>query len=159
MVQTKISWNSHCSTGSLQILGAPASTSQPLGRRCALLHLYAPLPFLNCTAVRLDMLTYRTIRFRGRTSEITRTRNLGEKPGFIAETCLRYISLLLQTSASFEDQNTCRVSSCLIERLRGISTLTQKHHLLTELSLQLPIRRRMPQTHREKKLEFRSIKP
>lgn len=159
MVQARISWNSHCSAGQLQTLGT-TSTPQSLGHRYAPLYLDAPLSFQNCTAMRFDIQIYKTIRFRGRTPKTTRTRNLGDRPGFIVYTCLRYISLLLRPLFSiFGGPNTCRVSSHLIEQLWRISTLTQEGHLLTEISLRLPVRSRMLQTRMEKKVKFRSIKP
>lgn len=133
-MQTGVSWNSPCSTGYLQILPS-ASPSQSLSYRYATLRLDTSLLFQNCPVIRPGMHTYETIGLRGRIPMTMMTENLDDRSGFMASNSLLRI---------LWGPNTCKIGSCLIEFLQGASTLTQESRLLTETSLQLPIRSRMP---------------
>lgn len=84
----------------------------------------------------------------------TMTGNLDARSSFVDYSSLRCV-LLLPRSSQHPLRTKHLQSQLKGESLQEAGTLAQASHLLTEMSLWLPMRSRMPSTHTEKKLKFR----
>lgn len=83
------------------------------------------------------------------------TGTLDARSSFVDYNGLKCVPSLPRSSRHLLRTEDLQSQLMLRDSLQGAGTLAQAPCLLTEMSLQLPIRSRMPETHMEKKLKFR----